>query len=861
MAREDTLNTAVKRAWAAPPSRYGTAMLRRFGWFYHLLGLGRMFGRIRLEEHSVDRIRAAAAAGPVVYVMPRRSTIEHLVLNTVLNRRRLPLSVWANGATAFFWQPVAAAWRDLLHRVRSFLREGPAPDPVASGWVRSRLEHGEAITVFLDDRPSPLRRLFRRDHRDVLDALIEAQEQMEHRIQLVPVVVVWSRAPELAGSAVRHFLTGARESYGPISNAARVYIRSRESFVQVGDPVDLREFNERVAPDRRSRALHALIRRYLARESRAVRGPALLPRPVMKQLVLDNPPMRELARREARALGKTYEQVRREMSREFDAIAAHFSWTVIRALSILLRPLWTRVFSGVDARPEDIEALRNAMRDGTAILVPCHKSHLDYVLLSWVLYSHDLIVPHVVAGNNLAIWPLSIALRSAGGFFIKRRFAGERIHPAVFSRYLRELIRQGYPVEFFIEGGRTRSGKLLRPRLGVLGMVLDAAEVRPTGREVTLLPIALAYEQVAEEHAYARELGGEQKKPETMGQFLRSLSIVRRRYGRVYLRVGQPIRCSELVDGGPDRPAWSERPEPERRELLQRVGERIVHRIGEVMVVLPTSLIAAALLCHHRRGITHDELLARALRFRVFLQRRGALEAESMKRWDHAVRDTLDRFARGRRVERLEADGRIVWSVVPDQRITLAFHQNQILHFFAPAALAAAALRASGDGPVPEGDLLRDFARLLWTLRREFVFDPDRPARDVLDAALRDLAAHGAITREGGAVAVADVARVAEIYGLILPLLESYAVVLSEGARLGAHHPAPREWIAGLQRSRDALLATGRITRPEALSMANLQNAVRTFTEEGVFVDRDGALHDVPEARADRVRRLAPMVG
>src|SRR6185436_20181715 len=113
---------------------------------------------------------------------------------------------------------------------------------------------------------------------------------------------------------------------------------------------------------------------------------------------------------------------------------------------------WTRVFSGVDAEDSDIATLRSALRDGSCVLVPCHKSHFDYVLMSWVMYDHDMVVPHVVAGMNLAIWPISILLRGAGGFFVRRSFQGDRVFPAVFARYVRELVLREYPVEFFPEG-------------------------------------------------------------------------------------------------------------------------------------------------------------------------------------------------------------------------------------------------------------------------------------------------------------------------------------------------------------------------------------------------------------------------
>lgn len=837
-----------------PPVRYGTRMLRRFGWFYHLLGFGRTLGQVRMEDHSVDRIREAAERGPLVYVLARRSTVDHLALNTVLNRRRLPLSVWANGAISFFWQPVGQAWADLWQRVRAFFREGPPPDPVASGWVAATVHAGEPVTVFIDDPP-----LWGRPTQDALQALLDAQEASDAPIQLVPIVVMWHRGPEKKYGTVRSFLAGTLKPAGFLRQYVDTWLYGSEAFVQAGEPVDLAEFRERVVPGRQLQALRTVLRRYLRRESSLVRGPRLLDDADMKRLVLDNPPMRELARQEAQALGLTEEEVRRRMERDYETIAARFRWSIIRFLHIALRPLWTRVFSGVDVTPEDLERIRTAMREGTAILIPCHKSHFDYVLLSWVFFTHDLIVPHVVAGVNLAIWPLSIVLRGAGGFFIKRSFAGERIFPAVFSRYLRELVRQGYPVEFFIEGGRTRSGKLLRPRVGVLGMVLEAAEKRPRDHEVTLLPIALAYEQVAEEGVYARELGGEEKRPESMGQLVKARSVLRRRFGRVYLRVGEPIHCGPLVDPGPHQPAWSDRSRDDARERLYRLGERVVHRIGAVMVVLPTSVVALALLAHHRRGIRHHELVERCHRFRAFLQARGAPEAASMRHFDQALTQALDSFLRFDRIRVYEDGGSRVWAVVPEQRITLDFYKNQVLHYFAGACLAAAAIRALPDAPFTLADARKPFLFLVWMLRREFVLDPDRTASQHLQEAFDALQAHGALRQQGdGRYVVDEPARIGEIYGLLRCLLESYALVLRNAERL--ERTEPKALIKELQGEREALLALGHVTRPEALSAVSLRNAVDTFVEEGVLRRTDEGHALQPELRQVTLSKLVPMV-
>lgn len=836
--------------------RYGSAMLSRFGWFYRLLGLGRALGRLRMEDHSADQIRAAAAVGPVVYVLPRRSTIDHLALNTVLNLRGLPLSAWAPGVTSFWWQPALEAWRDLIQRGRERLRRGSPPDPVASGWLGETVARGVPVTVFVEN-PGALVDLVVGDPGDPLRAILDAQARSERPIQLVPVLVVWSRAPELDFGAVKWFIDGIREAPGFLGQLWRAWSRSHDAFVQVGQPIDLPAFVGRFDEPRRPKALRLALRRYLHREGTLVRGPRLLQRHVMERIVLDNPPMRELARQEADAQGVPVEKIHRQMSRDYRKISADFRWWVIRTLDVVLRPLWTRIYAGVDVRPEDMDRIRQAMRNGSAILIPSHKSHFDYLLLSWVFYANDLIVPHVAAGMNLAIWPVSIVLRGAGGFFVKRSFSGDRVFPAVFARYVRELVRQNYPVEFFIEGGRTRSGKLMPPKIGMLGMIFEAAEVRRVGQEVSLLPIALAYEQVAEEAAYARELGGEAKKAESVGELVKARSVLWRRYGRVYMRVGEPIPCGPIVDRSEEQPPWSDRARSEQKEALGRVGERVIHRIGRVTVVLPTSIVALALLAHHRRGLVHTELIARVERFHQFLRRAGALEAASLQHASHAWHEALARFLRARMIEALEHPKEQVWAVVVSQRITLDFHKNQVLHFFAPAMFAAAAARARSTDEFAEADLYEDFAYLVWAMRKEFVLDPDRSARDQLADGVSALVAHGAL-RTDDVLHVGDVALIAEIFGLFRGLLESYLFVARHAPRLvggSSLKDLPRALqVAG---ERDG---AGVITRPESLSLVTLQNAVQAWTEEGLLREEDGRL-TCDEARlAEQAARLAPMV-
>ncbi len=834
--------------------RYGSRMLRTFGWFYKTLGLTRAFGRVRFEEHSAERIRRAHAAGPIVYVLLRRSALDHLALNSALNRHELPLSQWADRITSFYWQPVMKAYRELYQRWSSWMREGRPSDPVRSGWLAEAISQGRPVVLFLgpheEDRP---------DEEDPLTAVLDAATRLGCNVQLLPVICVWDRAPEHDSDTVRNFLLGSRENPGLFSTLSNLYMPSGQGpFVQVGEPVDTAELVRRVPEDRRLRSLRTVLRRFLKRESSVVRGPRLKPRAALQQLVLDNPPMRTFAKEEAARSGRSVAAVQRAMAKEFDTIAASFSWAVIRAASIVMRPLWNRVFSGYDIRDEDLERIRTAKRNGTAVLVPCHKSHFDYLLLSWVLYHDDLIVPHVVAGINLAIWPVHYFLRGAGGFFIRRSFDGEHVHAAVFSRYLRELLRQGYTVEFFIEGGRTRTGKLLRARLGVLEMILDSASMMPPDREITLLPIAIAYEQVAEQSSYTSELRGGEKQAESMSQLFRARQVLRRRFGRIYLRVGEPIVASEVIAA--TTPAYEELDEDQRRDRLRVIGDRLMASIGDVMVVLPTGLVALALLAHHRQAITHAELMVRIARFRTHLDRIGALSSDLLTRPDGAIKQALDRFTREGRIRELRAGDERIWHVVPDQREALDFHKNQILQFFAVPSLVAASIRVVEGRVFDAATLCPTFERVVTLLQREFTFPPEMSTEALLASGLADLVAHGAIATEGDGFVVSDAERIGEILGLTRSLLEAYQLVATETARMAGKPMDAKQTTKALQEQGESWLEAGLLSRPESLASVTLRNAVSAMVDEGRITRHPDRVEPHPEALAEVSDLLASMV-
>ncbi len=831
--------------------RYASSMGRRFGWIFHLLGLSVMLRSLRFEEHSAERIRRAADKGPVVYAFYHRSLLDLLALNKALNARRLPLASWANGIRTPLWMPIPVFWRSVATRLQTF---NQPYDPVGSGFLDRLLGSGRNAAVFLLGR-KPLDRLLRRPNPDLSDALLQAQRHCEAPIQVVPVVVIWSRRPVAARTEVERSFLGSEDQPGHFSRLWAALARGGSIIVQAGEAMDLARFQDHYAeetPARRSRILRVALRRYLYREQSIIRGPKARSHRWMRRLVLSSSAVREAARLERQETGQSEHRVQRRVERTFDRIAARMThrWVQIAAWGTSL--LWNRIYSGVDVRDADMDRIRQAQRHGGLVLLPCHRSHLDYLLVSSLMYQHDLALPHIAAGINLSFWPAGPIFRHLGAFFIKRSFEGDRIFPAVFSQYLKQLLREGFPIEFFIEGGRSRTGKLLSPKLGLLNMTVEAmSAIKRPDFDITLLPINISYEQLAEESVYARELAGEKKKSESIGDVIKARRVLFQRYGRVYLRVGEPLRLRDALDKL-NKP-WSELDRERRGEWLQRIGEQVLHRINAEAMVLPSAIVALALLAHHRRGVRRATVFARSERLLAFLEAAGAKLSASMAWPGHAVDEALKRFLEGKKLESFEDEGGTVYRLAEQSRITLEYYKNSLLHFFVPASMMALALRRQirergvPRAGLPEGGMAVDldqtaapFHALAWILRYEFVFDPQTTVASMRSEAIERLVAYGALAIEDGQASVVDTGRLDELANLLVNFVESYWLTLHAAHGLADRKLGPKELVGEIHKVGRGIYAVEEIRRAESLSAVNIRNAIRAFQEEGVFSPRSG---------------------
>ena len=236
-------------------------------------------------------------------------------------------------------------------------------------------------------------------------------------------------------------------------------------------------------------------------------GPALKSRQEIISMVLKEPHLSHFMETMAAEGKKNVAALTKESRKYLNEIAADYQEPFISFLYRLLSWLWNNIYDGVVVDREGMVRIRNISRKMPFVIVPCHRSHVDYLLIDYLFYEHHIQLPFIAAGNNMAFGPAGYIFRRCGAFFLRRSFRGNPLYGEVFTQYLKILLKEGLPLEFFIEGGRSRTGKMVMPKYGLLSMVLEAYQEKIT-EDLAIIPVYIGYDRIIEEKSYLQELGG-----------------------------------------------------------------------------------------------------------------------------------------------------------------------------------------------------------------------------------------------------------------------------------------------------------------------------------------------------------------
>lgn len=452
-----------------------------------------------------------------------------------------------------------------------------------------------------------------------LFAALQADPSLD--VQLVPVSIFVGRAPDRQSGWFRVLFAENWAIVGRFRRFLAVLLNGRDTIVRFSAPVSLRQFlQEDMTQEVAVRKISRVLRTHFRRIRTAVIGADLSHRRTLLDGVLAAEPVKQAIADQMRRDNISHAKAWRRAHSYATEIASDYSHTVIRSLSFLLTPFWNKIYRGVSM--QHFEAFKQMVPGHEVIYVPSHRSHIDYLLLSYLLYTHGMVPPHIAAGVNLNLPVIGPILRRAGAFFLRRSFKANPLYSAVFSEYVATLIARGDSIEYFIEGGRSRTGRLLAPKAGMLVMTLRAF-LRQSRRPVLFQPVYIGYEQLIEGKSYLDELSGQPKRKETVWALFRAaIGILRNNYGRVAVSFGEPVMLVDLL--AEHAPNWrQEQLDGARPEWINRavndLAERIQININRAADVNPINLLAVALLSTPKYAMSEGDLLAQLEVFKSLL--------------------------------------------------------------------------------------------------------------------------------------------------------------------------------------------------------------------------------------------------
>ncbi|MBN1471872.1 MAG: 1-acyl-sn-glycerol-3-phosphate acyltransferase, partial [Syntrophaceae bacterium] len=646
---------------------------------------------------------------------------------------------------------------------------------------------------------------------------------------------------------------------------------SSSAFVIPAEPVKLSEYlntTKSVSPDAMVRELRGELIDRIDKEKTAIVGPVLKSREELIGMILSDESIKKFVTEYAEKEKKDKIKIKKEARRYLYEIAADYSDTFIAIWKKVLGWLWNDIYDGLSIDKEGLTKIRNISKNMPFVIIPCHRSHIDYLLIHYVFYTNNIQLPFIAAGSNLSFFPMGYIFRKSGAFFLRRSFRGNKVYSEVFSKYLATLLKEGLPLEFFIEGGRSRTGKMVVPKYGLLSMVIQAYQEKYCD-DLAMIPVYIGYDRVIEEKSYLKELAGESKTPENTAEIIKTGKILTKRFGRVYVNIGEPMIMKDYL-ASQDKPIEQMSLE-ERQSLYRKIGYELVLEINKVAVVTPFSLIAAVILSHDRRGISHNELLDNLNEFYEYLSVKKVKFAETFANREKAINEAINMFVQQGFISKIEAEEdeaeemqEVVYSLKEEKRLNLEYYKNNILHFFIPLCFVATSMIKSNEDLISLQRIMGDFKFLKKILWNEFIFDEYKDDAEEVNEVLAYLHERKMISS-----VEKDEQVFIEIKGkgtkklkpfadLIHNYLESSWIVIRACLYLKKNPLNKKDWLKKIMTLGDRMYRKGEVLRREALSQANYTNVI-LFLEDAELImtvkdekaDKKEILYALTENRAE----------
>jgi glycerol-3-phosphate O-acyltransferase len=674
---------------------------------------------------------------------------------------------------------------------------------------------------------------------------------------VTPVRVAWLPRQRAGARAARMSdLLAFRNPRGPRESVQKRILRREPDRcrVIVGEPATVGEMRTRMGNGHGNGELAQFVARQgalaLERAERELIGTQYkVPRFVSEDL-RSTARFRAAVAELAGRLGRPEDEVAHEAAECLEEMVASQSRTAIDVWGEFGR--WLSRAYTVEVDTNGLDRLRELNRSHPLVFLPSHRSYLDPLVLRTALHEHGFPPNHVLGGINVGFWPIGPVARRSGYVFIRRSFKDDEVYKLALREYMAYLMRKRFNLEWYIEGGRSRTGKLRPPRYGLLAYLVEAFRAGGVD-DVKLVPVSIVYDQLYEVGAMAAEERGAQKGAEGVRWLVGYARAQGRRLGKVRVRVGDPL---SLHDALAEDSATGAR----RRNDVEKVAFEVCYRIGRATPITPTSLVTLALLGVEDRALTLAEIQAILDPLLDYVERRGLPTTGDLSlRSRSAVEQTLGVLASGGPVRGFAEGAVPVWGIGPDQHLEAAFYRNGAVHFFVNRSITELLLARAAEEESASvfDDAWEQALRLRDLLKFDFFFARKRHYSDEIRAEMGwlDPEWEQRPTEPESARAMLGAAPVHLAHRVLRPFLEAYLVVADV---LADRDPGEEPDRAALVRACIGLGRQRQLQRslhsPESVSKELFDSALRLAANRDLVAAGDEGLRERRRAFAEEVR-------
>ncbi|KAG1964801.1 glycerol-3-phosphate acyltransferase 1, mitochondrial [Pimephales promelas] len=558
---------------------------------------------------------------------------------------------------------------------------------------------------------------------------------------------------------------------------------------------------------------------------------------MLKTIVLQSDHLQYVIKQVSSESGDSCESVTEEASLILDEMAQRLQLSTVRFFAFMLSKAFKRLFRSVCVNEEGIQRLQQAVQEHPVVLLPSHRSYMDFLMMSYLLYMYDLPLPVIAAGMDfISMKFIGEMLRMSGAFFIRRSFGGDKLYWAVFSEYVKTMLRNGYaPIEFFLEGTRSRTCKSLTPKTGLLNIVMEPF-FKGELFDVILVPVSISYERILEESLYARELLGVPKPKESTSGLLKARRVLSEDYGSMHVYFGHPVSLRSLAEGKINRCQYNllprfipQKPSTENHEFLKETAFRLV-RIQEENMVLKPWVLIATLLLQNPDGLDLSSLTEQtdwlrhlALAFGAFLDWPDHASCSEVISCSLALHTHLLTVSAGH-VQLSVTDAPGV-ETTPEEAVfhravvvlSCASYRNQILHVFLRPALLALAMQSANSNR--KDDIYNCFSFLRNMFFNEFILCPGDSVQDFEEACYL-LTKRGVlqVLEHEIVMSASGQSTLAFLCAALDPFLQGYQVVCRYLCEETNENLTEKEFVPAARNFALKLILAGRLKCYEALS-------------------------------------------